>query len=288
MNKPYRKSNQQKPKRDPLQASSQIDSSSEVGPKLDTNSPEKTANESDNEKETTLKNDWHRPLGIPITEWLVAFFTLVIMGSSIVYTVYAKKQWRVMRESNRINHEALTSVQRAFVTYQTAKMQRMKRNLAKNAPHYWEISAIIENSGTTPAISVITSFQAKSGLSVEPNEELFKGNGKDMSPPGTVGSKVLEDVGPISTPEAAIFGRDFADNFSNVTITNFDPRTFLWGWIVYKDVFHDTAPHLTEYCRQIGQVSVIRDLSHPDPQVTFNWHACRDHNCTEHDLPPGK
>ncbi len=117
MNKKHRKRDQQQTKRDPPQAYPQTDSSTEVGPKLNADTPRKTASESDGEEEVTLKSDWHRPLGIPITEWLVAFFTLVIMGSSIVYTVYAKKQWRVMRESNKINREALESVQRAFIGY---------------------------------------------------------------------------------------------------------------------------------------------------------------------------
>jgi hypothetical protein len=95
MNKKHRKCNQQQTKRNSLQTDSQTNSSTEVGPKLNTNPPSKTATESTHEKEIPLKSDWHRPLGIPITEWLVAFFTLVIMASSIVYTVYARKQWKV-------------------------------------------------------------------------------------------------------------------------------------------------------------------------------------------------
>jgi hypothetical protein len=40
--------------------------------------------------------DWHKPLGIPITEWIIAALTVVLAVSSILYTVYAGRQWRVM------------------------------------------------------------------------------------------------------------------------------------------------------------------------------------------------
>src|SRR5260370_24128262 len=110
MNKKNRKRNQQQAERSPTQADLPTNRGTEVSPKLNADSSDKTASESNQKDAVTLKNDWHRPLGIPITEWLVAFFTLVIMASSIVYTVYARKQWRVMIKSNEINREALESV----------------------------------------------------------------------------------------------------------------------------------------------------------------------------------
>src|ERR1035438_8116299 len=67
-----------------------------VRPELDAGASSGTEKPTTYEIHPSSQRDWHRPLGIPITEWFVAFFTLVIMASSIVYTVYAKRQWRVM------------------------------------------------------------------------------------------------------------------------------------------------------------------------------------------------
>ena len=101
------------------------------------------------EKKRTMK-DWHKPLDIPITEWLVALFTLVIMVSSIVYTVYARKQWRIMRESNNINREGVEAVQRAFVSFRPEVQPFYKTDKDGSTKVVaWEFAVPLKSSGAT-------------------------------------------------------------------------------------------------------------------------------------------
>jgi len=175
MNKRQRKRNQKEAKRNPPQATPNTNSCPEIGPELNAKTAEQTTTESEHKKESALKNDWHRPLGIPITDWLVAFFTLVIMGSSIVYTVYAKKQWRVMRESNTINRESLYAVQRPFVTFNAVDSHviNITDPKTKQRIKIFQIGGKWENVGNTPAIDIIGAFDVMDHQSVEPTDETF-------------------------------------------------------------------------------------------------------------------
>ena len=91
MSKKNRNRDQQKTSPDSQQANSQTDGGTKIGPKLDSATSKTAAQNTTQQGHPTQYQDWHRPLGIPITEWLVAFFTLVIMSSSIVYTIYARE-----------------------------------------------------------------------------------------------------------------------------------------------------------------------------------------------------
>jgi len=283
MNKKHRKQNQQQAKRNPPQADSPTNSGTEVGPKLNADSSDKTAGESNRKEAVTLKSDWHRPLGIPITEWLVAFFTLVIMASSIVYTVYAKKQWRVMRQSNEINREALESVQRAFVT---GRITGQVRTTNMDSTHAWEIDITLENSGTTPAIDTVTYYNSKAKtITEEPTEELFKGVDTAFSPAFTIAPKGTQELVPPVTGEDLILGRDFGNVIRESTNFIPQPNMFVWGWVVYRDVFPQTEQHLTEFCWRLRSVDLPASPVSPknsDP-VRFSWVGCKQHHCTDHD-----
>ncbi|HEY6764999.1 MAG TPA: hypothetical protein VI386_09515 [Candidatus Sulfotelmatobacter sp.] len=67
----------------------------EVNPKFNAEPPGGTQQGTTYEIHPSTKSDWHKPLGIPITDWFMAVFTLIIMASSILYTVYARRQWKV-------------------------------------------------------------------------------------------------------------------------------------------------------------------------------------------------
>ncbi len=236
-----------------------------------------------------MKSDWHKPLGIPITDWLVAFFTLVIMGSSIVYTVYAKKQWKVMRESNRINRDTLTSVQRAFVTFQGVQFDALPVSI-KPKSMAWVFSGLVENSGVTPAINKIEYFTGSNELHGEPSEEQFIGHDKDR-PIGEIGSKVNKRVGQIIKNSDFILG-----NYSLLSIGDEQFHRFLnshdvffWGWVAYRDIFPGTNPHVTEFCEHMTGISAWKDpalRNEITPRLQFS--ECKQYNCTDEHCPDYK
>jgi len=57
------------------------------------------------------KTRWQRLLQFPDTRAIVLI--------TLIYTVFAGLQWCSIRESNRINQEALLTVQRAYVNFKT-------------------------------------------------------------------------------------------------------------------------------------------------------------------------
>src|SRR6267154_4222110 len=201
MDTPNRDADQQESNENPLETNGPPFSNAKISPELNTQAPQKATSETKNEEEPTVNRDWHKPLEIPITEWVTAFFTCVIMVSSIFYTVYAKRQWKVMRESNAINRESLESVQRAFISFHQIEASRLT-GPDNFDEHYWKFTADFENGGTTPAIDAISTFGIQDFPS-EPTEEQFQGK------VGTfqrtyIAPKATTSIGPQSKPEERV------------------------------------------------------------------------------------
>jgi hypothetical protein len=219
--------------------------------------------------------DWHRPLDIPITEWLVAFFTLVIMVSSIVYTVYAKRQWKVMRESNKITRDSLISVQRAFVAFSQIKYNRFDNPIPTG--EQWTFDGEFINSGTTPAIQAVQRFvvdELPNGLS----EDRFAGDfSEQKSNVGTVGPKAPYTVGPALKADSFVFGQPVdLKHPERIRPLKIERHIYFWGWAAYRDIFPDTPRHLTEFCAVLNGISVSRS-----GQIQLTFVKCPEHNCTD-------
>jgi len=71
-------------------------------------------------------------------------------------------------------------------------------------------------------------------------------------------------------------------------------RLFIWGTVIYKDVFPNNPDRLTEFCIELthltlgqkGQFKVPKpsDIDAPDATlVGFQWETCRAHNCYDED-----
>jgi len=211
---------------------------------------------------------------------IVAICTIAIALATIAYFIVSFYQLRAMRQSNEINRQSLQSVQRAFITYRGVRNGRFRTNPTKDLPHYWTFHAAIENSGTTPAITVIAQYQVGVQSPNGPTEEAFRGKMVDNSAPITVGPKATQELGARHIDEALIFGHDLADNLSDMSTATIQPNIFSWGWVVYRDVFPNTRPHVTEFCQVLTGASFI--LS-PSPRITLDLGACREHNCTDNE-----
>lgn len=189
-------------------------------------------------------------------------------------------QLNQMIESNRINREALESVQRAFIFYDNTGAARVRTDNTKQSLHSWRFSPTIANSGTTAAIQAIQQFHIMAGLPNEPTGEMFRGDVAQNSTAMTIGPKQPQGVGRQNLDEFKIFGRELTENFDNFPTAKIQPGIFLWGWVVYQDVFFpNTRPHVMEYCQRLAEADYFP--TNPLPKIGFVYANCTEHNCTD-------
>lgn len=205
-----------------------------------------------------------------IIQCLVFVATLVI--ASIYYC-----QLLAMTRSNELSRDALYSVQRAFIipakpTTEVAEYDTVNGMRRQKPVKLLEFTYRWENVGNTPAVGLVTAV-GKVEQPNEPTEQEFittlvdKSTAKSaLGPKATLDSRTLRDDETFLTDQPGV------------------PR-FMWGWIVYRDVFPNTKTHVTEWCWKIDTSSGVRwklDESGKRsgaPQITAT--ACTHHNCVD-------
>lgn len=75
-----------------------------------------------------------------------------------------------------------------------------------------------------------------------------------------------------------------------IPIENFDfvrqgkSHLFLWGWVVYHDIFVGTPKRLTEYCVELTSMKAVKpDITDPTNDLTWQISTCKAHNCYDED-----
>ncbi|HEX3570779.1 MAG TPA: hypothetical protein VHU44_08140, partial [Acidobacteriaceae bacterium] len=155
----------------------------------------------------------------------------------------------------------------------------------------WDISAILENSGTTPAINAVAYYQARAFFSdpnavpnlrdnPEINEETFVGPKSKSEFPVTInphGSQALGRMFP--SDENVMFGGELQKMTMNGRkLERIGARPFYaWGWIVYNDTFKDTEVHVTEFCQRLSGARMTDAAG----GYALSWNACGKHNCVD-------
>ncbi len=229
----------------------------------------------------------------PAPWWKRLNWTLVIESAVFIVAVYVaciySRQLDQMVESNKINHESLEAVQRAFVIFHHINLDTNRVNL-RETERQWVFTVIVENSGTTPAISKIQYFSAGNEFKDQLSEEQFVGAEKNL-PIGETGPKAQKGIGPIIKTDIFILGTYPLASIGTKEFMDFirSKRIFLWGWVGYRDVFPGTRPHVTEFCEEvIGIGAGIPGMATPpakiDPaklQPRVNFQECEQHNCTD-------
>jgi hypothetical protein len=193
----------------------------------------------------------------------------VTLISLIIYACITYGQLNEAKVSNSISRDALVSVQRAFVSF--VKIQE-ERTPGLKKDHIWRISAIVENSGTTPAALAI-NYVNMGKMQGEPDENQFKGN--ETSPLSTsIGPRATQGLTEIEQSESFIMGKDLGDLNQMPTQVGDEPL-YIWGWVAYRDIFK--APHVTEFCLEAYEVQIdIRTKV-----AKLNLSNCLTHNCID-------
>ena len=213
--------------------------------------------------------------------WNFIVQTLLLIVGVYVAKIYSC-QLGQMVESNSINREALENVQRAFVRVTGITVDHGAIQTPGGVQGHWEIGAHWENSGSTPALNVIQSFDVKN-LSDEPDETTFVG-GHNPSEyvPSVIGPRAPQDSGILRRPENFIFGGLSPPTKSHPTVIAVGERPIAWGWIAYKDAFDSS--HVTEFCQELIEVrsSINRPINAPvGSGLSFRWDGCKHHNCQD-------
>jgi hypothetical protein len=180
------------------------------------------------------------------------------------------------REANDLSRDALHPVQRAFIintkpTVELAEyvvingVRRKKPLKLIEFTHHWE------NVGNTPAIGIVTAV-GKVMQKDEITEQEFMTTAVDKSTSkSALGPKAVFDSATLRDDET--FFTDDPDI----------PR-FMWGWIVYRDIFPKSKTHVTEWCWRID----VKELKwkfkangkrEDIPHITGS--PCALHNCVD-------
>ena len=219
------------------------------------------------------------------TQRVIAFF-------AFAYATVAIFQWCALLNSNKINREALTSVQRAFVTFSQISLDTYPHSAPNTGDDQWVFTAFVENGGTTPAINKIAYFTGDSSLQDEPSEQQFIGSDQDR-PIGEIGPKAQKGIGPIFKTDEFVLGKYPLSGINTKEFNDFflNKRIFLWGWVAYRDVFSDTRPHVTEFCEEVNGVfgvmvpipnsSSAKRTDSTKLQPKLHFKECKSHNCTD-------
>lgn len=224
---------------------------------------------------------------------IVAGSAIAIVVVTAIYAVFAGIQSCAMLESNRINHDSLIAVQRAFIHFKQveAKGVMIKDDPTALPSRQWNFIATFENSGNTPAIEVVNTFNIIDHL---PTGQEFIHLVKQSDLRKTVvGPKAPLYLGPQRRTQDFLFGADALKPAAKFKTFLTDRTVIFLGWIAYRDAFPATELHITEFCQQLAVITLAFKENPPKvlptyPLFDFSFQACREHNCTDEYCPDYK
>lgn len=215
-----------------------------------------------------------------LAEWAMVCFTLVIAATTVVYTIYSRRQWSALLESNAINRESLQSVQRAYISYQGIRENTLYERTAGAMKFFgFQFFADTLNSGNTPAGIIDQYFNIKK-LPDEPTEVEFTGSPRRAME--SIGPRAPNMIGSVRIPPSAfgIKGIVTMGTLRSELVRN--TNIYAWGWITYRDVFPKTEVHLTEFCQQmVAMTAKLGGSTGSLPQWNFQFRQCARHNCAD-------
>lgn len=236
------------------------------------------------------------PIGVGVFALLLSALTLILLFGTVIY---ARKQWvetkrtadqsviaaTAATEAANTSKEALTSAERAFVSFSHITSQVENVHTESAEVQQIKFTMIWENSGTTPAIATIhrtgKRIFAVDGHPI-PNEKAFPEEKEFIGDTSVFAPLVL---GPRSQVAPAPLNVSVQDEFgiARLPVTKEVQHQrkgllVLWGWVAYRDIFTGTKPHISEFCEFIDAVEIFDDKP-LEPQ--FHYSPCGEHNCTD-------
>lgn len=201
----------------------------------------------------------------PTPLWKIILEAGAIAVGIIVAWIYYG-QLDQMIKSNRIAKDAYQSGQRAYIVYEDMiHTMDVVTNPRGKDTIVFSIATKWQNTGNTPAVGAI-SVVAANEQEEEITEQEFVG-----SVPEVIVRQPVSAIGP-KIPFTSVFmhlPESFADSVEK-------PR-YIWGWVLYRDIFPDTKPHVTEFCYRVTKIEKIDIINYSFEKIR----PCTHHNCID-------
>jgi len=198
----------------------------------------------------------------------VAMASIIVAVATVVYAVVSSFQLSALRKSNRINRDALESVQRAFVNY--SPTSEIGTEIAGGRVVAWWPRIPIINSGTTPVRNLTengTYFTSPSEIT-----EDFAFPDRHNPEHGSLGPRdtMTYEIGPIPIT-------DIQKLYSH------QAHIYVYGWATYNDIFNLTKLHKTEFCYELRLNTIAGDVTDPKYLLPGRFNLCPKglHNCAD-------
>lgn len=162
---------------------------------------------------------------------------LAVLIAVVAQIVVSRWQWEVMRDTLSQSREASERDQRAYITTQQVTMYEFE--IGKNV----SAELIVVNNGKTPAKDV--TIYAHLWLLKEPPDV---SQAVAVTPSGSAVSKYV--IGPLGGQAIQSFVATVLTQQRWAEIANTDQRYYMWGVVVYRDVFDRS--HKTTFCMVHG------------------------------------
>jgi hypothetical protein len=182
-----------------------------------------------------------------------------------------------MQESNTINRESLEAVQRAFIAYKSIEVNRGK----DGNRIFWDFQPLLENAGNTPALEAVSNYSVVETNAPTVPQQIFESGGEPLTLkllPASIAPKAVQETPRAQKNESEIFGLDLGDQLEHLAQSHPRSDFYICGWTVYRDVFPNTNPHVTEFCQHLVTASIINGSP---PKLRFDFEYCPQHNCTD-------
>jgi hypothetical protein len=175
---------------------------------------------------------------------------LAILAITVRIACIYSDQLSQMIESNRINRDALQSVQRAFISF--SPRMNIGTTIKNNRIVAFHPQVPISNSGATPTKNM------HDYVSVYPGKDAIT---KDFK---------FTDIGRTGGPEAIFIGpHDTIWYYANPidirdaqAAQSHSGHVYVYGWATYNDRFEGTPQHITMFCYELRFDPSI-DISDP-------------------------
>jgi hypothetical protein len=207
------------------------------------------------------------------TNWpsrIQASCTVILVFITGFYTYYAARQRDAMLESNRINRDALESVQRAFVNFSPNISVALVTDKRGTKVIGWQFSIPMENSGNTTTREMFNHVNVKLLDGELPKDFNYPDLGSQTPTPIVLGPKQSIASIPLLVKSESI-----------KAVQGRTKHLYFYGWTRYRDVFQNTKPHITKFCYELTQVGGDDPTLVKIKGFYAGFSLCPHHNCTD-------
>jgi hypothetical protein len=203
------------------------------------------------------------------------FYLSVILAVFTLATVRVYYlQLNRMVEANKINREALVSVQRAFVYVDGFTITPVTSVANKKRLLGIQVQGQIKNTGVTQAVD----SRYHINFHVADIQRLENYSFPDFDEKGALLS-MDQAMRAFFAPQSSGLTFPVSISFDNLRKTQQGHHLYLYGWIRYRDVFVNTEPHVTMFCYEL--IFDATPITTPQSIRTVRYNPCPKHNCVD-------